>query len=360
MAGQSAILVFLLSVSLWTSAGLVDGARSSGLFSGALPQLRRDQGLDNLSHYRKLTALVVENPLILPYHSGPILSGDSGIRVYLVWYGTFSESQRSTVVDFFSSFAEWDATLPTVSSWWKTTSAYKDAHGASVMSDVHLAGQTLDDYSKGKFLRETDLHELVEGSLTSFPADSKSVYFVLTADDVLVESFCMNSCGSHYFTAPSMVTKWQQLPYAWVGNSASQCAGRCAWPYAKPVYGPQTEPLVAPNGDVGVDGMIINIASLLAGIATDPYTNAFYQGDASAPLEAATACAGIYGEGAYPGHPGSLLVDEKSGASYNTVGSNDRKFLLPSLWDPSTLSCRSPFSPQIEVETNGLLNMQLQ
>ncbi|CAM6105919.1 unnamed protein product [Calypogeia fissa] len=355
MAVCSAIAVAVFSVLLISvSAGFVDARVPD--FSSASGS-RSGSGIQ--SHSRRLSSLVVNNQLIVPYHRGPILSGDESthsIAIYLVWYGTFSESQRAPIVDFFGSFGrQEDETLPSVSSWWKTIQSYKDIHGETVMSQVQLAGQTADDYSKGKSLKESDLEDLVEKSLSKFPADSKSVYFVLTAEDVQVESFCMNSCGSHYSSAPTTVTKHQRLPYAWVGNAASQCAGRCAWPYAKPMYGPRNfVPLVAPNGDVGVDGMVINIATLLAGIATNPHSNAYFQGDALAPLEAATACAGQYGAGAFPGYPGMLLKDESTGASYNAVGSNGRKYLLPAVWDPTTLACKNTFVPQVDVSGFGL------
>lgn len=85
--------------------------------------------------------------------------------------------------------------------------------------------------------------------------------------------------------------------------------------------------------------MIINIASLLAGTVTNPFGNGYYQGPAAAPLEAASACPGMYGKNAYPGYAGDLLVDSSTGASYNANGINGRRYLLPALWDPETSSC---------------------
>lgn len=112
-----------------------------------------------------------------------------------------------------------------------------------------------------------------------------------------------------------------------------------AWPFHQPLYGPQTPPLVSPNNDVGMDGLVINLAALLAGTATNPFGNGFYQGPKEAPLEAASACTGIFAKGSYPGFPGELLVDSVSGGSYNANGRNGRKYLLPALFDPSTSAC---------------------
>jgi hypothetical protein len=70
-----------------------------------------------------------------------------------------------------------------------------------------------------------------------------------------------------------------------------------------------------------------------------PFGDGFYQGDRGAPLEAATACAGVYGKGAYPGYAGRLLVDGATGASYNAHGARGRKYLLPALFNPDTSAC---------------------
>uniref|UniRef100_A0A0A9GUX5 Phi-1 n=1 Tax=Arundo donax TaxID=35708 RepID=A0A0A9GUX5_ARUDO len=163
---------------------------------------------------------------------------------------------------------------------------------------------------------------------------------VLTAADVLVAPFCMSRCGVHDSAAGGAHGR-SRYTYLWAGNPAAQCPGQCAWPFHQPLYGPQTPPLVPPNGDVGVDGMVISLAALLAGTVTNPYGDGYYQGEAGAGLEAATACAGVFGSGAYPGYPGKLLTDPVTGASYNAVGLGGRKYLLPALWDPTTSQCKT-------------------
>ncbi|KAF3788986.1 EXORDIUM protein [Nymphaea thermarum] len=55
-------------------------------------------------------------------------------------------------------------------------------------------------------------------------------------------------------------------------------------------------------------GMIINIASMLPGIVTNTYKSAYFQGMASASLEAASACAGIHGKNAYPSLCGVVVI----------------------------------------------------
>ncbi|KAJ7550018.1 hypothetical protein O6H91_07G078600 [Diphasiastrum complanatum] len=300
------------------------------------------------SYHRKLSALVPEAPLVLPYHNGPLLSGRGVLNVHLLWYGRFSASQRSTVLDFLASFHSKAGQQPSVSSWWKITSGYKDSTGSPVLTLVKPGEQLMDTaYSLGKNLKRADLQTLIGKAISSasFPLDLKALYLVLTADDVYVDGFCMDACASHtYANSTTKVNGQRKLPIAWVGNSISRCAGKCAWPFANPkdFGGPDTPALVAPNGDAGIDGMIINIATVLAGAATNPFGTGYYQGPAEAPLEAATACTGIFGRGAYPGYAGELLVEKSTGASFNVNGVNNRAFLVPALWNPATLACYSP------------------
>lgn len=163
------------------------------------------------------------------------------------------------------------------------------------------------------------------------------ISLVLTSADVKVSGFCMNRCGTHGSTR---VNKGHNFAYAWVGNSITQCPDQCAWPFVLPTFGPKMPPLLAPN-DIGIDGMVINIATVLAGTVTNPFDGGYFQGPVTAPLEAVTACTGIFGSGAFPGYPGSVLVDKKTKVSYNAVGVKGRKYLLPAMWDPKTSTCKT-------------------
>lgn len=334
------------TVGVWILALLCVGGQLSEARLGPAEELfRSGLSLPSSGVTRSLSFLVTEPQTILTYHNGPVLSGGS-IPVYVIWYGSFSASQKSIITDFFGSFGGAGTSsnqFPTVGSWWGITAGYKDSKGAGVSQSVHLAGQVDDTAaSLGKSITETQVATLVTNAVTakSFPANGDAVYFVFTAEDISVETFC-SVCGSHDATVASATTNGEQLLYSWVGNSATQCPGQCAWPFAKASYGPPLQ-LTPPNGDVGIDGMIINIAALLAGTATDPLGTGWYQGDASAPLESATSCTGIYGTGAYPGDPGQLYQAPNTDASFNAVGANGRQFLLPALWLPSNSTCTPP------------------
>ncbi|KAI4321126.1 hypothetical protein MLD38_034546 [Melastoma candidum] len=298
---------------------------------------------------RRLHELVQQQTSLLTYHHGPLLSGP--ISLHLIWYGRFSPSQRAIVSDFLSSLSTPSSSSsphqpqPSVAQWWSTVHKYyppsspAGSHSQPPSLSLSLGPQILDDsYSLGKSLTSDDIIRLA-----SLGGQKNAINVVLTADDVAVEGFCTSRCGTHGSAPGSAISngtgKRHKFAFIWVGNAEKQCPGMCAWPFHQPVYGPQSPPLVAPNNDVGIDGMVSNLASLLAGTVTNPFGNGFFQGDKDAPLEAASACPGIYGNGAYPGYAGNLLVDGRSGASYNANGVDGRRYLLPALYDPVTSAC---------------------
>lgn len=278
---------------------------------------------------RKLTSLYQPPPMAINYHKGTLLEGN--LPVSILWYGEFSPVQKSVVVDFLLSLnpQNQESATPSVSKWWLTIQTYLKKAGKKA-AHVDLSNQFSDkNCSFGKILKKHQVFGLAQ-KVNSKPG---GLTLVLTAKDVAVEGFCMSNCGFHDSNPK------RNSAFVWVGNSVSQCPGQCAWPFHQPIYGPQTEPLGAPNGDVGVDGMIINIAALLAGTVTNPFGNGYFLGSADAPLEASSACPGVYGKGAYPGYAGEVLTDPTTGASYNAQGINGRKYLLPALMDPSTSQC---------------------
>ncbi|CAO2211298.1 unnamed protein product [Urochloa humidicola] len=287
--------------------------------------------------------LVTQSPVTLTNHHGQLLTANYSVN--LLWYGRFTPAQRAVVADFLLSLSSPPpaansssaAAAPSVAAWWATTARYHP--GAARLT---LGRQVLDaSLSLGRRLSESSLAALA----SRLSPHRGSVAVVVTAPDVLVDGFCLSHCGLHASatSSPSATGAARggrgRFAYAWVGNAAEQCPGECAWPFHQPEYGPQAPPLVSPNADVGMDGVVINLATLLAGAVTNPYGGGFYQGPAEAPLEAVTACTGVFGAGAYPGYPGQLPVDAATGASYNAVGVAGRRFLLPAMWDPKTSQC---------------------
>ncbi|CAN6198285.1 unnamed protein product [Urochloa humidicola] len=243
--------------------------------------------------------LVQPQPNLLTYHNGAVLSGD--IPVSILWYGRFTPAQKAVVSDFLlslSATAPPPSPAPSVAQWWTSINRlYLSKAAAARNARVVLSRQVSDEgCSLGKSLKLSHLPALA--ARARGPGNAVGgVALVLTAADVAVEGFCMSRCGHHGSNPRS------RAAYAWVGNPATQCPGQCAWPFHQPAYGPQAAPLVPPSGDAGMDGVVINVASMVAGAVTNPFGDGFYQGDRAAPLEAATACAG--GREPTPGTPGS-------------------------------------------------------
>uniref|UniRef100_A0ACD5ZIX1 Uncharacterized protein n=1 Tax=Avena sativa TaxID=4498 RepID=A0ACD5ZIX1_AVESA len=274
---------------------------------------------------------------MLTFHEGgAVLHGD--IPVSILWYGKFSAAQKSVIADFLLSLAAEPqaSAAPSVAHWWRNIdqqylSPVATANGAGKETTRVLLANQLSDEA-GSMGSSLTLAQITALAATIKPQKG-GIAVVLTAQDVAVEGFGMGRCSLHGSDAGAGTT------YIWVGNPATQCPGQCAWPFHQPAYGPQGPPLVAPNGDVGVDGMIMNLASMLAGTVTNPFRNAYYQGSSDAPLEACTTCPGVFGSGSYPGYAGDLKVDPATGASYNANGARGRKYLLPALYDISTSAC---------------------
>nr|ACU19080.1 unknown [Glycine max] len=287
----------------------------------------------HLSSARKLSES--DPQLQFQYHRGPLLTGK--ISVNLIWYGKFKPSQKAIVADFITSLSSSKplTAQPSVATWWKATDKYYKNSFPKLA--LFLGSQIVDEnYSLGKSLTTNQILKLA-----SKGPQRNAINIVPTSAEVAVEGFCSSRCGTHGSSVGARVNgKRYKFAYMWVGNSETQCPGQCAWPFHQPIYGPQNPaPLVAPNNDVGLDGMVINVASFLAGTVTNPFGNGYFQGPKEAPLEAGSACTGVYGKGAYPGYAGNLLVDPPTGASYNANGVNGRKYLLPALVDPKTSSC---------------------
>lgn len=279
----------------------------------------------------------------LRYHMGPVLTAN--ITVHPIWYGSWLPSQKKIIRGFIRSISAGEAKRPSVHGWWSTVRLYTDQTGANITTIVRLGEEKNDRfYSHGKSLTRLSIQSVIKNAISArtkpLPTNPRGgLYLLLTSKDVYVEQFCGQVCGFHYFTFPSIVG--YTLPYAWVGNSATQCPGICAYPFAVPTYIPGLKPVKSPNGDVGVDGMISVIAHELAELATNPLVNAWYAGqDPSFPTEIADLCEGIYGTGGGGSYTGQMLTG-RDGATYNMNGIG-RRFLVQWVWNPVVSYCSGP------------------
>lgn len=274
---------------------------------------------------------------------GPVMT--TNITVHIIWYGKWQPSQKRIIREFINSISADSVPPPSVSGWWKTVQLYTDQTGSNISRTVRIGSEKNDRfYSHGKSLTRLSVQSVIKSFITArtkpLPITPKNgIYLLLTAPDVYVQDFCQQVCGFHYFTFPSIVG--YTLPYAWVGNSAKLCPGVCAYPFAVPTYIPGLKPVKAPNGDVGVEGMISVIAHEIAELATNPLVNAWYAGpDPIAPVEIADLCEGIYGTGGGGSYTGQML-EGRDGATFNVNGIR-RRFLVQWVWNHVVNYCTGP------------------
>ncbi|KAF6148493.1 hypothetical protein GIB67_042452 [Kingdonia uniflora] len=276
---------------------------------------------------------------VLKYRRGPILRGE--LKLGILWYGRFGRTQKVVLRDFIRSLNSKGGSSsvdPTVSKWWSRVEQYQSAvlkrnRNRIPKIRVRIVKQKTDkDYSIGKILMPDFFPGLVEKAKGG--VDS-AIAVIFTDRQVSIVGTCMGQCSRH-----GVIGKGPSKSlYMVVGNPETECPGTCAWPFHKADFGPQTLPLQPPNGNVGSDAMVIGLATSLAGTVTNPYNSGFFQGPENEPLEAVSACAGIFGSGAFPGYAGKVHIAPGTGGCFNARGTKGRKFLLPAVWDPKTKSC---------------------
>lgn len=191
------------------------------------------------------------------YHGGPLLGTTSNTtpNVYYIWYGNWYGNTANTLLENLAGHLG-------QSSYFNINSTYSNGSRARVLNAVNFKGSTLDNYSNGASLGDSDIEAIVSNAIESgaLPNDSNGVYFVLTSADVNETSgFCKNYCGWHTHGTLSGT----DIKYAFVGNP-DRCPSACE------------EQTTSPNGNAGADGMASVIAHELEESVTDPDLNAWY------------------------------------------------------------------------------------
>jgi hypothetical protein len=230
----------------------------------------------------------------ISYHGGPLLLGTP--NAYYIWYGNWSSNSATTILtDLASNIGG--------SPYFQINTTYYDGSNKHVTGSVALSGSTMDNYSLGTALTDSNIQTIVANAIASgLPKDTNAVYFVLTsADENETSGFCTQYCGWHTHGTIS----GSDIKYAFIGNP-DRCPSACEW---------QT---TSPNGNAGADGMASIIAHELEEAVTDPDLNAWYDRRGQ---ENADKCAWTFG----------TISTLSNGAEYNmSLGS--RKYLIQQNW----------------------------
>ncbi|KAL2915179.1 hypothetical protein HK105_205293 [Polyrhizophydium stewartii] len=267
----------------------------------------------------KQPSSLASNPI--HYNIGaPVLTGP--VNVYLIYYGSWSSSQKSIVETFIKGIG--------TSKWWNIERKYyfQRSSGSTktfIGNQVSLAGTATDNYSLGTSLSGNDLPNIIQSKVDSgaLPEDTNAVYFVLTAGDVSESirpdlgsaSFCSDYCGYHVSTT---LSSGNRVFYAMAGNPTA-CLSGCA---------PPSNQNVSPNGDVGVDAALSVIAHELAEAVSDPQSDGTRAWEDNSGAENADKCAYTYG----------TTSRASNGASFN-LGWGGRNYLIQQNWDPVKQAC---------------------
>ena len=203
------------------------------------------------------------------YHGGAVMLGTT--NVYYIWYGDWSTNSAVPILNNL-------ALSLGGSPYFNINTTYYNGSNTKVSNAVAAPASTVDNYSHGTALGDTDVLNVVANSISSgaLPKDPNGVYMVLTSADVNETSgFCTQYCGWHtHASILGMDTK-----FAFVGN-ADRCPSACS---------AQT---TSPNGNTGADAMANIIAHETEEAVTDPDLNAWYD---NRGYENADKCAWKFG-----------------------------------------------------------------
>lgn len=271
----------------------------------------------------------VDSPVGIPISSGcgsrecsldPWLCGVmvKPIRVYLVWFGQFTDKQKNVVRNFVRSIND---ETTSVASWWRINTLYKDCNDRPVSSKVTLDGEFHLTPAVKFLFRANSIARTIKKAIRSgaFGADEDGVYFVMgdtqTRQRFLLGRFCGAFCGWHSYSS----VRGKLLKTSFVGNPGARCLYGCGGPELSSAKS-------SPNGDHGMDAMMSTFAHELAEAASDPYlrTNMDANGNENADI-----CAYVVGD----------VTRTSAGAPYNMQGIGGSKFLVQQNYHPTLLKC---------------------
>ncbi|KAE8720319.1 Tho complex subunit 7/Mft1p [Hibiscus syriacus] len=272
-------------------------------------------------------------------HGGEMLTGK--IKLAIMWYGDCGKEIKNTMRNFIKSlnFVGGSPKLkPKVASWWEMVESYQSLMpnakpGKPPKISVKVARQSSDKNSKfGKVLTLQQhvpklIQRVTKGDLSLLPV-------IVGARDITIQGVCYGRCSFCFHTEPP-----NPQTYIVVGNPEFECPEECIWPFHATTYAPKGPVLKPPNGNLAADAMVVSFASALVDSVTNPMRNATYHSFYSKKLGPCVVCSGIFGRGSTPGNPGLVQTDPKTGGNYNFCGYNNKKFLLPAIWNPITNSC---------------------
>jgi hypothetical protein len=277
----------------------------------------------NLAGTWSLATMRTELSNPLPYHGGPIALG---AHLYFIYYGHWTTAQSDIVTQFFS------VDLPKT-PWMKIlTQDFTDGSGRHPAA-VSLNGITFDSgYSVGRSLDWPTLDKEVGNMIAAhrLPSDPNGIYMVLESSDLAPANAAV--CGMHRLGPTSnRLIGFAFNPGCTVdsecGPGVTCHAGACSNGVDRTGGCLAVNTTSSPNGDVGVDTMLSNIAHEVAETVTDPRAGSGWI-DTLTNSETGDICAYYYGQDTY----------SVGGAEAN-LAVNGRNYMIQTLYSPRLKAC---------------------
>lgn len=223
----------------------------------------------------------------IDYHGGPVITGTPG--VYFVWYGCWGVSGCGGTLGQYNDAATMTILSDFVSNlggspYFQINAGYWGGSGHAPSGALIYGGSTVDRYSRGLNLTESDVTDIVTDRIVAnaLPQDPSAIYVVIASSDVtLVDGatqFCLTCCNFHG-TGEALGS---QTNVAFVGNPA-RCPGSCA---------AQFHGKASPNANYAADAMASWLAHVLNETVTNPTGGGWFD---RYGLENAEKCEGTFG-----------------------------------------------------------------
>ncbi|XP_031277227.1 uncharacterized protein LOC116135651 [Pistacia vera] len=270
------------------------------------------------------------------------------VTVSLLWFGTrWEESGRETIRNAIASlvpsrYNAGDSEVPTLGDWWDIVRQYRDDSNAQVTDRVSVGAEcfysgselnmTLDRVVEiGKSVFNKTAVEGSGGRLNCtrvFDVDENRIYHILFSYSVMFfegqQQREFTDWCSGKFQLPGMMVSmtWAREPQI--------AADQCSISFRRSSY------LGPPNGDEKIDSLVGHMVAKIAEEVTDQDGRGWISNDGTG-LTISSSCISPFGEAKTL--PPPLYVDEERRFSFNAVGLNGYRYIVPYIWDQNIRNC---------------------
>lgn len=286
----------------------------------------------------------------LTYSGGKIIT--EPVTISLLWFGAgWRESDKETVRNAINSLTStrYDSDLsydvPTLGNWWDVIRQYRDSSNSPVTDKVNLGSEC--SYT-GPHVNMT-LNQVLEIGRSAFNrtsiggfgknltcsefflVDDNSIYPVVFSDTVTFfddgteQRELIDMCSGSF---PLEVLDDQVVSMVWA-RAPMEAGDLCSVLLHGNLY------RAPPNGNEKVDGLVGNLLGKIAEEVTNRDGRGWTSSDGNR-LTVVSLCT-LQFERRSTGPP--LYIDINGNLSFNVIGLNSRKYIVPYTWDQNIKNC---------------------